>query len=226
MQSVGQRHRPVHPHRCGEHSDSVQNTLGCHGSSPRVWGTLRRRRSGSRRRRFIPTGVGNTEMRLEEIYERAVHPHGCGEHQIPRRSLGKHTGSSPRVWGTRDVHHVAHRINPVHPHGCGEHMGSHSRRPSITGSSPRVWGTPSMPLRALSRNAVHPHGCGEHVALRDVAQFISGSSPRVWGTHLHACTLRAYLRFIPTGVGNTYGSPPLSSCFLRFIPTGVGNTPS
>ena len=137
------------------------------------------------------------------ITRSAVHPHGCGEHQIPRRSLGKHTGSSPRVWGTRDVHHVAHRINPVHPHGCGEHMGSHSRRPSITGSSPRVWGTPSMPLRALSRNAVHPHGCGEHVALRDVAQFISGSSPRVWGTRRFATFPRYCVRFIPTGVGNT-----------------------
>ncbi len=42
VQSVGQRHRPVHPHGCGEHQQTRLIRSEADGSSPRVWGTLPR----------------------------------------------------------------------------------------------------------------------------------------------------------------------------------------
>ena len=50
--------------------------------------------------RFIPTGVGNTEVMGAEDMLKAVHPHWCGEHfnkYVHRKIIH---GSSPLVWGT------------------------------------------------------------------------------------------------------------------------------
>ena len=70
----------VHPHGRGEHftwpSSEPQRT----GSSPRVWGTQFQRRGGRSKRRFIPTGVGNTTYTTKTLALSSVHPHGRGEH--------------------------------------------------------------------------------------------------------------------------------------------------
>ena len=52
--------KPVHPHGCGEHDAKRISLDRAIGSSPRVWGTYTAEGSPDRRRRFIPTGVGNT----------------------------------------------------------------------------------------------------------------------------------------------------------------------
>ena len=50
----------VHPHARGEHITWAVSDPRPAGSSPRTWGTLRRRRLTRRQHRFIPTHVGNT----------------------------------------------------------------------------------------------------------------------------------------------------------------------
>ena len=52
--------KTVHPHACGEHLACSRLQVSGSGSSPRLWGTLRRRSGGRRFGRFIPTPVGNT----------------------------------------------------------------------------------------------------------------------------------------------------------------------
>ena len=50
----------VHPHACGEHQVIRQCSDLRAGSSPRLWGTHKRRVGGKHFLRFIPTPVGNT----------------------------------------------------------------------------------------------------------------------------------------------------------------------
>jgi len=70
------------------------------GSSPRVWGTLNEMGKDGTEKRFIPTGVGNTDAGCPAFADRAVHPHGCGEHLQRFLAGSVNAGSSPRVWGT------------------------------------------------------------------------------------------------------------------------------
>ena len=214
----------VHPHGCGERSNTTPAKPETFGSSPRVWGT--RARSATAALRW------------------PVHPHGCGERPRLMPCSDWPPGSSPRVWGTLtrggvltlptrfiptgvgNAQHSgrAHIGIAVHPHGCGER----ARQPSITtlnnGSSPRVWGTPSI-RRWLAGGcrfiptgvgnasfegvfdrigAVHPHGCGERPCAQGRPPPPGGSSPRVWGTPAKWSTATAMPRFIPTGVGNAH----------------------
>ena len=50
----------VHPHACGEHLQAPAPLAVGVGSSPRMWGTRSAPPGRDRRRRFIPTHVGNT----------------------------------------------------------------------------------------------------------------------------------------------------------------------
>ncbi len=113
--------RPVHPHARGEHRFAAIHELRHIGSSPRPWGTQAVLVVPSRRIRFIPTPVGNTQG-FADVLTRA-------------------RGSSPRPWGTRPggrpgaalgrfiptpVGNTARprrrsRRSPVHPHARGEH---------------------------------------------------------------------------------------------------------
>ena len=152
----------VHPHGCGEHLQAIENP----GSSVR----------------FIPTGVGNTVSGSGKKASKTVHPHGCGEHGHRRKKRSTAAGSSPRVWGTRNLL-------------C--------RRRSPWRFIPTGVGNTSQNLSRGRRHAVHPHGCGEHLLQRHSPRPICGSSPRVWGTPNLPDRHTGCQRFIPTGVGNT-----------------------
>ena len=137
----------VHPHGCGEHLVGIGAWWYVSGSSPRVWGTQAFTPVRAAASRFIPTGVGNTGRPPVAISHSTVHPHGCGEHAVlsPRTTMS--SGSSPRVWGTRQhfeflrnderfiptgvgntrTNPIIQKSNPVHPHGCGEHPTSWRR---------------------------------------------------------------------------------------------------
>ena len=91
---------PVHPHACGEHATAWCSTSARHGSSPRMWGTLRMCDGQSLFRRFIPTHVGNTSNRMSVRRQTTVHPHACGEHLLMHCKRSMKAGSSPRMWGT------------------------------------------------------------------------------------------------------------------------------
>ena len=154
--------------------------------------------------RFIPTGVGNTNMLI--LF-------GCGIF-----------GSSPRAWGTLgacaarparsrfiptgvgNTPPAQRRASPkaVHPHGRGEHITEDGIFTDVCGSSPRAWGT------------LH---CG--VLMRDVRRFIPtgvGNTRSCWAPWRR-------LTVHPHGRGEHFGAYAGANHEYRFIPTGVGNTP-
>ena len=118
----------VHPHGCGEHSEFfIRQSLDT-GSSPRVWGTLRAQPAIKADLRFIPTGVGNTDWKNPIATGLAVHPHGCGEHNLIEGSVLSAAGSSPRVWGTRVGACHLHGFHRFIPTGVGNTWRPHHRR--------------------------------------------------------------------------------------------------
>ena len=151
----------VHPHACGEHGMGTCGRRALRGSSPRVWGTLKRRKYESDMCRFIPTRVGNTTYQSCCPQKCAVHPHACGEHLSSWYDSRRSTGSSPRVWGT---------------------LWPRPRVISIDRFIPtRVGNTHTTPAQGMEQ-AVHPHACGGHHAGQNPSGEHTGSSPRVWGT--------------------------------------------
>ena len=139
---MSNRSQPVHPHGCGEHDCGLSIRCPQSGSSPRMWGTQIFPKCKRGVSRFIPTDVGNTDIKNHQSTTNTVHPHGCGEHQILIDLNLTNSGSSPRMWGTRYLLLVLLRlwrfiptdvgntwylkiktlIITVHPHGCGEHF--------------------------------------------------------------------------------------------------------
>ena len=192
----------VHPHECGEHCFLLSATLRPYGSSPRMWGTWQESAMQSRQRRFIPTNVGNMQVRRFLIPFLTVHPHECGEHF----SIGLTTwlifGSSPRMWGTcvlTDYSRMFTRFIPtdvgnimakptqpttksVHPHGCGEHLVSDIVTDVRQRFIPTNVGNIQLIRASWEELTVHPHECGEHLDLESKSL---------------GC-----VRFIPTNVGN------------------------
>ncbi len=152
---------PVHPHACGEHENQGSHSGAKSGSSPRLWGTLRKAPDFHAIDRFIPTPVGNTR-RSRMAYNRfSVHPHACGEHSRCGQYCSHRYGSSPRLWGTQR----------------GQQPKGHGQRfiPTPVGNTSGGSG-----LRSFM--AVHPHACGEHLQVALLVLQAFGSSPRLWGT--------------------------------------------
>ena len=93
-------------------------------------------------KRFIPTGVGNSQGTAWEHAAQTVHPHVCGEQTANSARIADGAGSSPRVWGTDGSTKpistnwrfiptcvgnsaVCDDLSiqlPVHPHVCGEQL--------------------------------------------------------------------------------------------------------
>ena len=159
--------KPVHPHGCGELKLPEALAVVVSGSSPRMWGTLFDGINIIKNNRFIPTDVGNSNLRRAYPALRAVHPHGCGELGSCFCFIGRWNGSSPRMWGTR-------------------------LRSSDPNPQPRFIPTDvgnSCPGSFVgSAAAVHPHGCGELGCLPFFSSPTGGSSPRMWGTHVIRCS--------------------------------------
>jgi len=152
---------PVHPHTHGEHVGANGDPDAAAGSSPHAWGTHRRADGQDRRRRFIPTRMGNTATCSSWMSSRTVHPHTHGEHAaLLSRIVSKH-GSSPHAWGTR-----ADLLVEV---GVGRFI------PTRMGNTPGARHTSVQP-------PVHPHTHGEHGSLWVTRWTFSGSSPHAWGT--------------------------------------------
>ena len=68
-----------HPHACGDKRHLRPGLIKTSGSSPRVWGQGGLRGTGARGSRIIPTRVGTSDKRRKHIYDRADHPHACGD---------------------------------------------------------------------------------------------------------------------------------------------------
>ena len=89
-----------HPRVCGEHVRRAGHSYSRWGSSPRMRGTLRRRRCPTGRHGIIPAYAGNT---LPAYVRSAIvwdHPRVCGEHVSCQLDGFAVQGSSPRMRGT------------------------------------------------------------------------------------------------------------------------------
>ena len=177
---------PVHPHACGEHANETRTTRVAPGSSPRMWGTPTHCAQDREKLRFIPTHVGNTIFVLSLQSSVAVHPHACGEHMSTHQKVMNHHGSSPRMWGTHRLCLLMNKDKRFIP----THVGNTVR-----------YAPHHLPY------AVHPHACGEHTRAASSGWTQIGSSPRMWGTLVSLPFGLFFCRFIPTHVGNTFGSP-------------------
>ena len=174
----------VHPHVRGERRTLDGQGRAIRGSSPRAWGTDRRRRVCFKCARFIPTCVGNGPLPGTPTNPNPVHPHVRGERTRSQVCTSSGAGSSPRAWGTAG--------SPRHPLDQGRFI------PTCVGNG--SW--PSWPGRG---SAVHPHVRGERRTSSSGRGGVCGSSPRAWGTVLPMQPWLAWIRFIPTCVGNGPG---------------------
>ena len=165
---------------------SLRPAIGVPGSSPRVWGILRRGAVRRHHVRFIPTRVGNTSTAPAGDAWHSVHPHACGEYCRLILESMCHPGSSPRVWG---ILHLARR-GLFAPRFIPTRVGN-------TGCT--VLGPKTM--------SVHPHACGEYSQRPARPRPCDGSSPRVWGIRNANALFGKFARFIPTRVGNTRRMP-------------------
>jgi hypothetical protein len=232
----------VHPHVHGERPLEALAVAEGIGSSPRTWGTLEVPLLRQNGRRFIPTYMGNASRSCWSVGEKSVHPHVHGERSFTHTRRLADYGSSPRTWGTPDLH-----------------AGPHARNRFI----PTYMGNASRCAPGLTAGTVHPHVHGERSRHRTRRAGGVGSSPRTWGTLKNHKLHYARPRFIPTYMGNastendwtaagsvhphvhgerfsfgilrklgfgssprTWGTPhySLSRCrSFRFIPTYMGN---
>ena len=110
-----------------------------------------------------------------------VHPHARGERNAPLSWPDALIGSSPRTWGTPNLHTTLRsniRFIPTH-------VGNARTRVNV-----------------MERRSVHPHARGERKTSLMSTCKSCGSSPRTWGTPICELLPCVLLRFIPTHVGN------------------------
>ena len=174
-----------HPHACGDKFATSLMLLIKSGSSPRVWGQdffFGRLRTF---RRIIPTRVGTSYRAERTGNSGGDHPHACGDKLCTINGTGKHTGSSPRVWGQE----------------------REDNRNSVTaGIIPTRVGTRNITALAGITVRDHPHACGDKKQYGRKPLKRAGSSPRVWGQDGKKCFYRHSPRIIPTRVGTSKSS--------------------
>ena len=182
LESLKRNTESVHPHGRGELLAHQLPSLSIDGSSPRAWGTPESVRYLLHWSRFIPTGVGNSNLPYCVSVCASVHPHGRGELSVDCCQRDRKDGSSPRAWGTQMRSYLYHNDTRFIPTGVGN-------------STP--W-----KVKAIV-SPVHPHGRGELSDGVDSITTSRGSSPRAWGTPIEQDFGYQLPRFIPTGVGNS-----------------------
>ena len=180
------------------------------GSSPRVRGTLQRRRCQRTIPGIIPACAGNTGSSSEKHSYGWDHPRVCGEHFYSRFGMLAEWLSSPRVRGTlrpqgRDAagpgiipacagntrtYAPSKPLTRDHPRVCGEHQGWQKRGRHTMGSSPRVRGTQDRTGRHRHDPGIIPACAGNTVVFSNECRF-SQDHPRVCGEHIHqwSCAL-------------------------------------
>ena len=192
------------------------------GSSPRLRGTVHRRRCNHELGRFIPAPAGNRIVTVTSFPLAAVHPRACGEQLTRILESAVDAGSSPRLRGTGFSSQPAHSdyrfipapagnsmstgvgsvLGPVHPRACGEQITSLSNK-----------------SRSPTRFIPAPAGNRKDPSTAPVVKY--GSSPRLRGTVVDALSLMARRRFIPAPAGNSF-SWFESSCCAPVHPRACG----
>ena len=129
-----------HPHACGDKHRSRRELRNRRGSSPRVWGQVRRGKRNMVSVRIIPTRVGTSLCQCLTPCQCWDHPHACGDKIVNEYLRHNRRGSSPRVWGQ----------------GLDALV-----RTVCSGIIPTRVGTRSLCSWSLQRHGDHPHACGD-----------------------------------------------------------------
>ena len=152
-----------HPRVCGKHQAGISATQKALESSPRVRGTLERRRWRQLRHGIIPACAGNTRPSCERGFTARDHPRVRGEH------VTVYAWGAPRALLAVQLDVARHRVR----------VGS-----ALPGIIPARAGNTSSRFRRSPARRDHPRACGEHVELCKAQRLNPGSSPRVRGTLL------------------------------------------
>ena len=171
-----------HPRACGEQPAAVVLVFGRWGSSPRVRGAVRLRRTHLRSRGIIPARAGSSSDSRGGGFGSGDHPRASGEQAPHCRQVQRRMGSSPRVRGAVKL--------------CAEFTKTIGIIPARAGSST---GNPACRVRTWD----HPRACGEQDLQFIDALPIVGSSPRVRGAALGAHTPNDLLGIIPARAGSS-----------------------
>ena len=202
---------------CGENQRVVHGLFYQFGSSPRVWGKLIRHAPPPPHHRVIPTCVGKTRARPQNLRSSSGHPHVCGENCRGCTGGYLRGGSSPRVWGKRREGRdevCEGRVIPTcvgktkgislflvfssgHPHVCGENVGGCGIYVEKDGSSPRVWGKLKTAMANDDKNRVIPTCVGKTEAGSALRKVCAG--------HPHVCGENPFAR---VGQSCVAGSSP------------------
>jgi hypothetical protein len=184
--------------------------------------------------RFIPTR-GGIRRHLLKAMTMTVHPHACGNTQLPRLPLccsvhPTRVGNTPfftfRVWRRFFPTRVGYftflwRIVTLFgsSHACGEYACLDSQTPQ-PGSYPRVWEYGDFISLRYGLLSVHPHACGNIGNALQYAEM-PGSSPRVWGIRVRIIGRFLIAQVIPRVWGILCADLGTNKA-CRFIPTRVG----
>ena len=152
------------------------------GLSPLARGTQHVKRITTSRKRFIPAGAGNTQVKNVTEITNSVYPRWRGEHLHGNAGTLDHSGLSPLARGTLDI--------PDLPHGWGRFI------PAGAGNTSRLL------LLGLAA-AVYPRWRGEHGKANNLNAKGGGLSPLARGTRDKGRAVLTGDRFIPAGAGNT-----------------------
>ena len=87
--------------------------------------------------------MGTTDLPFIQYHHIPVHPHACGDNELPICAPPCQVRFTPTRVGTTS--------------------GTMGDNGWYTGSPPRVWGQQARALRMLDDVAVHPHACGDNV---------------------------------------------------------------
>ena len=171
-----------HPHASGENTPAAHGVPPDFGTSPREWGKLECPLCHKKNGRNIPTRVGKTILRQQQLFYISEHPHASGENWTRHRLWTTTIGTSPREWGKRT-----------------KTIAERRRRGNI----------PTRVGKTLPRTAKddwcaeHPHASGENLISPRSRCVSSGTSPREWGKLDRHLQPRKHPRNIPTRVGKT-----------------------
>ena len=114
--SSGAASRAGSPRGCGAHSmDDIKAHMH-QGSSPRVRGSLVLIEEMHDDAGIIPAGAGLTHIQQTSGRRGRDHPRGCGAHSRRSDKMGRLSGSSPRMRGSRrlpEIHCVRAGIIPA-----------------------------------------------------------------------------------------------------------------
>ena len=171
-----------HPRVCGEHFfRSFVDEWGA-GSSPRMRGTRLGEVSCKISPGIIPAYAGNTPVPIRFVRKNWDHPRVCGEHRWGMACVLFHSGSSPRMRGTRE---------------------QWVQRCPRLGIIPAYAGNTLNRLVGTTCTRDHPRVCGEHFISCGDLPFTEGSSPRMRGTHRYQGWRDDGEGIIPAYAGNT-----------------------